>query len=80
MINIEIELCLHMPYECNHTAMIADTIIPWTQEWLLHYEIWLATGEWCGGGQEPKKRNRGTEWVISCFLHGKVKMKKLLII
>lgn len=20
----------------------------WTAEWLLHYEVWLATGEWLG--------------------------------
>lgn len=32
----------HMP--------IIDTIIPWISEWLLHYECWLATGEWHGGG------------------------------
>ena len=44
-------LCLHMPYEFNYYDMwIADTIVLWTQEWLCHYEIWLATGEWCGGG------------------------------
>jgi hypothetical protein len=29
---------------------IIDTIIPWTSEWLLHYECWLATGKWHGGG------------------------------
>ena len=40
---------------------IAETIIPWASEWLLHYEIWLATGEWQGGGIHPdisKKRNK----------------------
>ena len=46
----EVELCLHMPYEFDYKLLIADTIIPWTQEWLYYYEIWLATGEWCGGG------------------------------
>lgn len=46
----EVVLCLHMPYEFSYSYMIADTIIPWAQEWLLYYEIWLATGEWCGGG------------------------------
>jgi len=24
--------------------------------WLFYYEIWLATGEWCGGGVHPEKR------------------------
>jgi hypothetical protein len=32
----------HMP--------IIETIIPWISEWLLHYECWLATGVWHGGG------------------------------
>ena len=50
----EVVLCLHMPYEFDYRCWIADTIIPWTQEWLYFYEIWLATGEWCGGGHVPK--------------------------
>lgn len=36
--------------EWNETKIIAETIIPWTSEWLLHYEIWVATGTWHGGG------------------------------
>lgn len=36
--------------EWNESQFIADTIIPWTSEWLLHYEIWVATGIWYGGG------------------------------
>ncbi len=45
-------LCLyHRPSkEWKHTMHIADTIIPWTSEWLYHYEIWVATGTWKGGG------------------------------
>ena len=35
---------------------IADTIVPWTAEWLVHYEIWLVTGEWYGGGDWPPRR------------------------
>lgn len=50
---MEVELCLHMPYEFNHTQLISDTIILWAQEWLFFYEIWLATGEWRGGGHTP---------------------------
>ena len=31
--------------------LIATTTVPWAAEWLLHYELWLATdGTWCGGG------------------------------
>ena len=29
---------------------LAWTIIPWLLEWLVEYEVWLVTGEWCGGG------------------------------
>lgn len=51
----EVVLCLHMPYEFSYSCVIADTIIPWTQEWLFYYEIWLAIGEWCGGGYNPQQ-------------------------
>lgn len=36
--------------EWDINMFIADTIIPWTSEWLLHYELWLVTGCWHGGG------------------------------
>ena len=36
---------------------IADTIVPWAQEWLYYYEIWLATNEWCGGGHIPTSQD-----------------------
>jgi hypothetical protein len=39
--------------EWKSSMLIADTIIPWTCEWLLHYECWLATGIWHGGGIHP---------------------------
>lgn len=48
-----VELCLNMPIEFNYSLRITDTIIPWAQEWLFYYEIWLATGKWCGGGHTP---------------------------
>ncbi len=43
-------LCLHEPGQWSPGDPIAETILPWTCEWLLHYEFWLATGEWCGSG------------------------------
>jgi hypothetical protein len=45
-------LCLYFPTsrEWNYGQLYTDTIIPWTSEWLIHYEIWVATGEWFGGG------------------------------
>jgi hypothetical protein len=36
--------------EWFENMLIADSIIPWVSEWLLHYEIWVATGIWHGGG------------------------------
>ena len=27
---------------------IHETIIPWTAEWLVFYELWQLTGEWYG--------------------------------
>ncbi len=41
-------LCLHDAGQWNATMLTVDTIVPWAAEWLLHYEIWLATGEWFG--------------------------------
>lgn len=48
-------LCLYTfengDYSYTHDY-VADTIIPWTAEWLAHYEIWYATGVWHGGGSQ----------------------------
>jgi hypothetical protein len=41
-------LCLHDIGQWSAAMLIVDTTIPWTAEWLLHYETWLATGEWFG--------------------------------
>jgi hypothetical protein len=49
-------LCLHQSHEWTATMSIADTIVPWTAEWLAYYEIWLVTGEWYGGGEWPPAR------------------------
>jgi hypothetical protein len=43
-------LCLYFRDEFEMDMTIAKTILPWTSEWLVHYELWLATGEWHGGG------------------------------
>lgn len=51
-------LCLfrYKYFEWDGTQFIADTIVPWTSVWLFHYEIWRATGIWCGSKQEhPSK-------------------------
>ena len=48
----EQRLCLYYPdgQAWNASKLYVDTIIPWACEWLLFYELWLATGEWYGGG------------------------------
>jgi len=40
----------------TQSMLIADTTVPWTAEWLANYEVWLATGEWHGGGEWPPRR------------------------
>lgn len=49
----KVRICLYRYSEFNACKLLADTIIPWTVEWLYFYEIWLATGEWLGGGEHP---------------------------
>lgn len=48
-------LCLFLGNrEWHESIPIADTLVPWTSEWLLFYELWLATGgEWLGEGEHP---------------------------
>jgi hypothetical protein len=41
-------LCLHHAGQWTGAMLIVDTIVPWAAEWLMHYEIWLATGQWFG--------------------------------
>lgn len=45
-------LCLYYRKgrEWNRGMFISDTIIPWACEWLYHYELWVCTGLWHGGG------------------------------
>lgn len=46
------KLCLYFPdgKEWKKSMALTKTIIPWAYDWLYHYEIWLGTGEWTGGG------------------------------
>ena len=46
------QLCLYYPKAVEwHPGMFyVQTLIPWASEWLYHYEIWVGTGEWHGGG------------------------------
>jgi hypothetical protein len=51
------KLCLYYPKYREWTVeqLYTDSIIPWTSEWLMHYELWLITGIWNGGGKHPPK-------------------------
>jgi hypothetical protein len=49
------ELCLYVPGEWDPSMSIGHTILPWASEWLFHYEMWLATGKWTGGGRHPSR-------------------------
>jgi len=56
--NRMVRLCLYRYQEFSSSKYISRTIIPWTVEWLYFYEIWLATGVWCGGGEHPLEGER----------------------
>ncbi len=52
------ELCVYFPGEWNGDSPLTESIIPWTSEWLFHYEVWLASGQWCGGGVHPSIKRK----------------------
>lgn len=43
-------LCLHQDGQWDPSMPMAMTVVPWAAEWLFHYELWVATGEWTGSG------------------------------
>ncbi|WP_448659200.1 hypothetical protein ACPVPU_01720 [Sphingomonas sp. CJ99] len=47
-------LCLYYPdgTEWTRQSLLAETILPWTAEWLFFYEMWHVTGTW-GGAEAP---------------------------
>ncbi|MFP5040301.1 hypothetical protein [Parasediminibacterium sp. JCM 36343] len=46
------QLCLYYPKdkEWDLGMYYVHTLIPWASEWLIHYELWVSTGTWHGGG------------------------------
>lgn len=50
-----IRLCLQYQ-DWSSCQLYTETVIPWIMEWLVHFEIWMATGEWHGGGIHPSSR------------------------
>lgn len=55
----KISLCVFDPEnddDWNPSQSIADTIIPYTIQWLGSYELWLVTEEWPAPGRHPERR------------------------
>jgi hypothetical protein len=48
------DLCLHKLDEWDPSMLVVDTIIPWTAEWLAHYELWRLNHQWHGDGDETE--------------------------
>jgi hypothetical protein len=44
------DLCLHRLDEWDPSMLLVETIIPWTAEWLAHYELWKPNHRWYGDG------------------------------
>jgi hypothetical protein len=55
------DLCLYLPGEWQESMLLADTILAWTSEWLLHYESWLVLGHWTGSGHDYPVPQAGDE-------------------
>lgn len=53
-------LCLWWPKgrEWHPQLKVAETLIPWTAEWLYYFEVWLLIGAWTGGGDHPAAAKR----------------------
>ncbi len=62
-------LCLYdpvaKPAQWIPEHFIADSIVPWTVEWLACYEIWLATGKWEGGGRHVVTRSLSSQTPVA---------------
>ena len=48
-----VRICLYYRDGLDYSKPFSETLVPWIAEWLFHYEIWLATGQWSGGGLHP---------------------------
>lgn len=50
-------LCLYYPkdYSWNYKSHLFNTIVPWTHEWFLFYELYQITGKWLHPFVEHRK-------------------------
>ncbi|HEX7356286.1 MAG TPA: hypothetical protein VF270_01100 [Ignavibacteriaceae bacterium] len=48
MYSTDNRLCLYYPkdYSWNDKSHLFNTIVPWTHEWFLFYELYQVTGKW----------------------------------
>ena len=55
-----VKLCLYLPRarEWGPEMSLARTVVPWSVDWLFHFEAWLATDEWSGGGEHPREKKQ----------------------
>lgn len=53
-------LCLWLPRrnEWVPRMHLADSYLAWSAEWLNYFEEWLYTGDWAGGGEHPRPRQK----------------------
>jgi hypothetical protein len=54
-------VCVHLTEEWDPSMYLHQTIVPWTSLWLYYYEVWLATGEWLGGGHGHPSNDKTTD-------------------
>jgi hypothetical protein len=47
-------LCLYEESQWNSSMFLAETVVPWTSEWLAHYELWSVDGVWYADGKPPE--------------------------
>jgi len=71
-----VRVCLYFPGQWDKTKYISTTIVPWAVEWLYFYEVWIATGEWCGGGVHPIGNLSKTDEKIKIALKSNVSKQK----
>ena len=43
-------LCVHDEHDWAPSLLLVDSIVAWTIEWLLFWELFMATGRWFGDG------------------------------
>ena len=52
-----VDLCVYLPRtrEWDPSMRLDQTIIPWGIVWLFYFEEWLASDDWKGGGEHPRR-------------------------